>query len=71
IRTYTKKEVYYSYIPTNGLIALPAEPTELIRLFGKDAIAMNNYLLAHKLKTKKETDLIKLFAHYNALKKSN
>lgn len=71
IRTYTKKEVYYSYIPTNGLIALPAEPTELIRLFGKDAVVMNNYLLAHKLKTKKETDLIKLFAHYNSLKKSN
>ena len=71
IRTYTKKEVYYSYMPSNGLIALPAESTELIRLFGKDAVVMNDYLQMHKLKTKKETDLVKLFAHYNSLKKSN
>jgi hypothetical protein len=70
VRTYTKKEVYYSYIPSNGLVALPSESTELVRLFGKDAIAMNDYLQINKLKTKKEADLIKLFAHYNTLKKN-
>ena len=70
VRTYTKKEVYYSYIPSNGLIVLPSESTELIRIFGKDAVAMNDYLQMNKLKPKKEADLIKLFAHYNTLKKN-
>lgn len=70
VRTYTKKEVYYSYIPSNGLIALPSESTELVRIFGKDAVIMNDYLQMNKLKTKKEADLIKLFAHYNTLKKN-
>lgn len=68
IRTYTKKETYYSYMPSSGLIILPVESSELIRLFGKDAIVMNNYLQSHKLKIKKETDLIKLFTYYNSLK---
>jgi len=70
VRTYTKKEVYYSYIPSKGLIAIPAESAELVRLFGKDAVVMNDYLQMNKLKTKKEADLIKLFAHYNTLKKN-
>jgi len=71
VRTYTKKEVYYSYIPSNGLVALPPESTELIRIFGKEAVAMNDYLQMNKLKTKKEADLIKLFAYYNTLKKND
>lgn len=70
IRTYTKKEVYYSYIPSNGLVAIPTESRELVRLFGKDAVVMNDYLQMNQLKTKKEADLIKLFAHYNTLNKN-
>jgi hypothetical protein len=71
IRTYNKKEVYYSYIPSKGLMALPSETEALVRLFEKDAVLMAEFANKHKLKAKKEADLIKLFAHYNTLKKAN
>ncbi|MBL0882028.1 MAG: hypothetical protein IBJ16_01545 [Chitinophagaceae bacterium] len=69
IRTYHKKEVYYSYIPSKGLLALPSETEALVRLFEKDAILMAEFANKHKLKAKKESDLKKLFAYYNSLKK--
>lgn len=69
IRTYNKKEVYYSYIPSKGLTALPSETEALVRLFEKDAVLMAEFANKHKLKAKKEGDLKKLFAYYNSIKK--
>ena len=69
IRTYTKKQTYYSYLPSKGLVSLPSEAEELIRLFGKEASIMAEFMQKNKLKGKKETDLIKLFAYYNTIKK--
>lgn len=69
IRTYTKKEVYYSYIPSKGLTVLPSETDALVRLFERDAALMAEFANKHKLKAKKESDLKKLFAYYNSIKK--
>lgn len=69
IRTYTKKQIYYSYLPSKGLVSLPSEAEELIRLFGKEANMMMEFMQKNKLKGKKEEDLIKLFAYYNTIRK--
>lgn len=69
VRTYTQKHVYYSYIPSKGLVVLPAETEALIPLFGKDAAMINQYIQQHKLKAKKEADLIRLFTYYNSINK--
>lgn len=69
IRTYTKKEVYYSYIPSKGLTVLPSETDALVRLFEKDAALMAEFANKNKLKAKKESDLKKLFTYYNSIKK--
>ena len=69
IRTYTKKENQYAWIPSQGLVRIPKKEDEWAVFFGNQQTEMNSFIKQENIKLRKEDDIIKLFQYYNRLLK--
>ncbi|SJZ79463.1 hypothetical protein SAMN04488132_104289 [Sediminibacterium ginsengisoli] len=66
IRTYKRKALYYAWSPSKGIQPL-AKESALSDFMADKKNQVEAYMSKEKLKGKKEEDLVKLFAFYNAL----
>ncbi|MGQ1908557.1 hypothetical protein ACT3CE_02095 [Marinifilum sp. RC60d5] len=61
---FSKKTDYY-YIENENIKLLPTKKKEFLEYFRNDQQKITRYIKQHKLKLKKEKDLIKIFEFYN------
>lgn len=67
-RVYTQTTAYYVFLPATGLVKIPRSISDVPGLFEKDKKdKLNGYIKSNQLKSRNETDLIKLIAYYNSL----
>lgn len=66
-RVFEQKEILYAYQPAKGMIRLAKEEGAVLSLLSDQRKAVQAFLRAHDLSSRKEADLVKVFQFYNAL----